>query len=128
MNEGGSYSMSVFLSFFLSFCLSVRPSVFPSSHCPFAMGPIGGATGKKGPGGGGRGGGGSMGRGEFDGCIMHRVHTSFLNILHITYSPCDSTCTLICTKIFLMNHHLEAIHINLCKYFPYESLSLNYAH
>jgi hypothetical protein len=30
-------------------------------------------------------------------------------------SPCNSTCTLICNMIFLMNHHYWVMHINLCK-------------
>jgi hypothetical protein len=77
MNEGGSYSLSVFLpsflSFFLSVCSSVcqsfRPSVLPSSHCLF---PVGSARGR----GGGMSEEGPSG-GELDGCIMHRVHASY---------------------------------------------------
>jgi hypothetical protein len=34
---------------------------------------------------------------------------------YISYgSPCDSTCILMGAKIFLMNHHVWIMHINLC--------------
>jgi hypothetical protein len=47
--------------------------------------------------------------------FLKKLNKKIPKVLHITCSPCDSTCTLIPVKIFLMTHRLWIIHINLCK-------------
>jgi hypothetical protein len=50
-----------------------------------------------------------------------KLNKKFHKILHIT-------CKLICNMIFLVNHHVQVMHMNVCKKIPIELSCLNHVH